>query len=94
MRKRKHAPTNVQLERRIRRCLRRNGMEAGKRLASRHGYTVSSSMLKTAALWWERARHRAKEKKDFIDNHGRFAWQLLRLRIRQAQDEERYGVPT
>ena len=65
------------LLRNARNVLRREGLSAGKRYAERYNVTLTSEMLRTAALWWERSRHRAAVKKQM----GRYGWKLYKARL-------------
>lgn len=76
MKKRKVRSTEALL-RNARNVLRREGLTAGKRYAEAHNITLPSGMLRTAALWWERSRHRADVRKSL----GKYGWRLYKLRL-------------
>jgi hypothetical protein len=75
-RKKRKVSTEAVL-RNARNVLRREGMVAGKRYAEQRGVTLTSSMLRTAALWWERSHHRATVKKGL----GRYGWKLYKVKV-------------
>jgi len=84
--------TTKQLEIRARHVLRRNGLKAGKAYAVKHNFTISAADLKSAALWWERAKHRSDVKKELVPNgthsNRRRAWKLYQLRMQEANRGE------
>lgn len=85
----KNKPTLEQLCRRARHVLRREGLVAGKRYGVKMNFTVPSEDLRTAALWWERARFRATERTRLIKELGKYGYQLYRHKVRTAREAER-----
>jgi hypothetical protein len=75
--KRKRKVGQEALLRNAKNVLHREGLTAGKRYAEKHNITLTSSMLRTAALWWERSRHRAAVRKSL----GKYGWKLYKLRL-------------